>query len=227
MPRTLDPEAHAVRRDAFVDVAQGLIQTKGYEQLSIQDVLDEVGASKGAFYHYFDSKVGLLEAVVERMVVAATAEMEPIVADPNRTAVQKLNDVFSTLAQWKSDRRALVVALIEVWISDDNAIVREKLRKGTVAHVTPLLATIVRQGVEEGTFHTDSPAATARVLVSLIQGASDVATDLVIARKSGAISFDVVERTLTAYTSAYERVLGLPAGSWSMMDEATLHSWFD
>ena len=227
MPRTLDPEAHAVRRDAFVDVAQGLIQTKGYEQLSIQDVLDEVGVSKGAFYHYFDSKVGLLEAVVERMVVAATAEMEPIVADPNRTAVQKLNDVFSTLAQWKSDRRALVVALIEVWISDDNAIVREKLRKGTVAHVTPLLATIVRQGVAEGTFHTDSPAATARVLVSLIQGASDVATDLVIARKSGAISFDVVERTLTAYTSAYERVLGLPAGSWSMMDEATLHSWFD
>ena len=36
-----------------------------------------------------------------------------------------------------------------------------------------------------------------------------------------------VEHTLAAYTSAYERVLGLPAGSWSMIDEATLHLWYD
>jgi hypothetical protein len=34
MPRTLDPAAHALRRDAFVDAAQRLIQTKGYEQMS-------------------------------------------------------------------------------------------------------------------------------------------------------------------------------------------------
>ena len=227
MPRTLDPEAHAVKRDAFVDVAQVLIQTKGYEQLSIQDVLDEVGASKGAFYHYFDSKVGLLEAVVERLVVTATAEMEPIVRDPDRTAVRKLNDIFATLAAWKSERHELVVALLQVWMSDDNAIVREKFRKGTAIRVTPLLTAIVEQGVAEGSITTDSPAATARVLVSLIQGSSDVATDLFIARRSGAISFEVVHDTLMAYTSAYERVLGLPAGSWSMIDEATLHLWFD
>ena len=68
MARTLNPAAHAVRRDAFVDAAQRLIQAKGYEEMSIQDVLDELGASRGAFYHYFDSKAALLEAVVERMV---------------------------------------------------------------------------------------------------------------------------------------------------------------
>ena len=36
-------------------------------------MLEDVGASKGAFYHYFDSKAALLEAVVERMVDDATA----------------------------------------------------------------------------------------------------------------------------------------------------------
>ena len=51
MARTLNLEAHAVRRDCFVDAAQRLIQVRGYEQLSIQDVLDEAHASKGAFYH--------------------------------------------------------------------------------------------------------------------------------------------------------------------------------
>ena len=34
MARTLDPAAHALRRDAFVDSAQRLMQAKGYEEMS-------------------------------------------------------------------------------------------------------------------------------------------------------------------------------------------------
>ena len=51
--------------------------------MSVQDVLDEVDASRGAFYHYFDSKVALLDAVVERIVDQATAEIEPVATDPS------------------------------------------------------------------------------------------------------------------------------------------------
>ena len=69
----LNATVYAVRRDAFVDVAQRLIQAKGYQQMSIQDVLDELDASRGAFYHYFGSKADLLEAVVERLTEAAMA----------------------------------------------------------------------------------------------------------------------------------------------------------
>ena len=44
------------RRNDILDAARRLIYTKGYEQMTIQDILDELGISKGAFYHYFDSK---------------------------------------------------------------------------------------------------------------------------------------------------------------------------
>jgi AcrR family transcriptional regulator len=67
MARTVDPATHAIRRDAFVEATQRLIALKGYEEMSVQDVLDELDASRGAFYHYFDSKVALLEAVIGRM----------------------------------------------------------------------------------------------------------------------------------------------------------------
>jgi AcrR family transcriptional regulator len=60
MARTVNATLYTVRRDAFLDVAQRLVQTKGYEAMSIQDVLNELEASKGAFYHYFDSKQALL-----------------------------------------------------------------------------------------------------------------------------------------------------------------------
>ena len=57
----------AVRRNEILDAAQRLVYRKGYEQMTIQDILDDLHLSKGAFYHYFDSKQSLLEALIERM----------------------------------------------------------------------------------------------------------------------------------------------------------------
>ncbi|HEX7472901.1 MAG TPA: TetR/AcrR family transcriptional regulator [Candidatus Limnocylindrales bacterium] len=227
MPRTLDPEAHAVRRDAFIDVAQRLIQVKGYEQMSIQDVLDELDASRGAFYHYFDAKEELLAAVVERIAATATATLEPIVVDPDLTAIQKFEGIFAGLARWKGERRELMLAILQVWLSDDNAIVRERLRKDTVVLIAPLLATILRQGNAEGTFSVSSPDEAARVLISLIQGSGDIASELFFARQAGTVEFDVVERAFAAYSEALERILGVSAGSLNLADPATLHDWYD
>ncbi|HEY7201557.1 MAG TPA: TetR/AcrR family transcriptional regulator [Candidatus Dormibacteraeota bacterium] len=227
MPRTLDPAAHALRRDAFIEAAQRLMQTKGYEQVSIQDVLDAAETSRGAFYHYFDSKAALLEAVVERMTEAATTSLAPMLDDPELSAVAKLQGFFTGLTQWKEVRREMLLNLIGVWISDENAIVREHFRQNVAARLTPLLAGLVRQGNAEGTFDTGPALPTAGVLVSLILGANETASRLFVARQAGAISFEEVESTIAAFGAAFERILGLPAGSWPIFDPEILHRWFD
>src|ERR1700719_3228369 len=159
MARTLNAAVHTVRREAFVEAAQRLMQSKGFEQMSIQDVLDELDASRGPFYHYFDSKQALLEAVVNRMVDAGLAAVAPVVEDPDLAAVPKLEQLFGGIGQWKTDRKPLVLALLKVWISDDNAIVREHFRRIAVARLTPVLTGIVEQGVREGTFVSTTPSA--------------------------------------------------------------------
>lgn len=227
MPRTLNPEAHALRRDAFIDVAQRLIQVKGYEQLSVEEILAELGASKGAFYHYFDSKEVLLAAVVDRMVDAGVATMTPVAMDPDLAAVAKMGRLFTTLAQWKGERSGLMIELVHVWFSDANAVVRDQLRTGTQERLTPLLATIVRQGKAEGAFTITSPEHTAGVLVALLLGLNETASRLYMARQAGTISYQDVECTIGAYSDAFERVLGLSPGSWPNLDSATMHFWFD
>src|ERR1700674_3337671 len=151
MARTLNVEVHKVRRDAFLDVAQGLIQTKGYEQMSIQDVLDKLEASKGALYHYFDSKQALLDGVVERFADNAMAAVAPILADPSLPALTKLERVGGGIAEFKAGQKELVLAIMEVWTSDGNALFREKLRRMTASRLGPLLSMLIRQGVNEGT----------------------------------------------------------------------------
>src|SRR5258708_30107264 len=125
MARTVNPTLHTVRRDAFLDVAQRLVETKGYEAMSIQDVLDALEVSKGAFYHYFDSKQALLEAVVDRFADGGMAALAPILSDPRLPAINQLERLFRGLSGWKAERKELVLALMEGWNSDRNAIVRE------------------------------------------------------------------------------------------------------
>src|SRR4029450_4796060 len=117
----------------------------GYEQMSIQDVLDDLDTSRGAFYHYFDSKAALLEAVVERMVDGALHAIAPVVTDPDLAALDKLTHPIEGTGQRKAGRTDLVLGILPVWQADDNAIVREKLRRGVQARLAPMLAAIVQQ----------------------------------------------------------------------------------
>ncbi len=226
MARTLDPAAHADRREAFVEAAQRLIQARGYERVSIQDVLDDCGASRGAFYHYFDGKLALLDAVIERMTDDVWRMLGETVDDPARPAVEKLRAFFTNIADWKWERRELVLSILEVWVSDDNAIVREKFRRRTNARLRPLFARIVRQGCDDGTIKVDDPDAAARVLATIVFAANEAATEMYIEFQAGQISLDQMEDRLFGYFSAFERIAGVAPGAIAPFQRGLLKQWF-
>ena len=227
MARTVDRAAHTVRQDAFLDAAERLIRTCGYDQMTVQDVLDEVGASKGAFYHYFDSKEALLQAVIERMVETAIGVVEPIVADPSLSAAAKLQAVFSAGGQWKTERSDLLLGLIRSWYSDENDLVRLRIVRVSARGLAPIVAAIIRQGVAEGTFSLTSPDHTASIIVNLLFGSGDTFGELALGGGDDGVAFEEAERYIHAYDEAIERILGLPMGSFVLIDTPSLHVWFD
>jgi AcrR family transcriptional regulator len=226
VPRTVNLEVHKVRRDAFLDVARRLIVTKGYEQMSIQDVLDELETSRGALYHYFDSKQDLLDGVVERFADDGMATIAPILADPSLPALRKLERALGGIARFKADQKELVLAIMEIWNSDGNALVRERLRRLTASRLTPILSLVIRQGIEEGVITSGSPDDSALVILYLIQGYQELASEHFLGRQAGTISFDAVLQSSRTFTEAFERILGIAPGSVTLADEATLRFWF-
>ncbi|MFI5225040.1 MAG: TetR/AcrR family transcriptional regulator [Candidatus Limnocylindrales bacterium] len=226
MARTLDVAVHTVRRDTFVEAAQRLIVTTGYERMSVQDVLDEVGASRGAFYHYFDSKVALLDAVVERMVDQAIAQVVPVVTDASLPATERLQGMFGGIAAWKGERADLILGLLDGWLADENAIVREKMRRHVLDRLAPLLTTVLRDGRARGEFSLTAPEETARVVISLVLGANETASQLYVARQAGTVELDDVIRVLAAYAAALERILGAQTGSLPIADEKLVRRWY-
>lgn len=227
MARKVDQAAHAGRRTQFLDAAEILLRTKGYERMSVQDVWSQVGASKGAFYHYFDSKQALVEAVMERMADQIAAALAPLATDPDAAALQKLQSFFAGLGRWKAQRRDLLVALLRVWQSDDNAVVRQKLRPGIADRIAPLLAGILEQGARENTLAVTHPEATGRVLVALIQDLNDRLAEMVLSfDATGRPDLSGAQDTVAAHTQAVERILGLAEDSVVLVEPAVLSPWF-
>jgi AcrR family transcriptional regulator len=226
MARSVNETEYAARRNAILDVALRLVYTKGYDQMAIQDILDELQISKGAFYHYFDSKPALLEALTERMGQEALQLLNPIVQDPQLPAIEKLQRFFDTAVRWKTARKTFMIELLRVWYADHNALVRQKMLVMWSRHALPLLAEIFHQGIREGALNIAFPDQVGTVLLSFNQGLGDAFAELLLTREPRGDELQRAERLIAAYNDALERVLGVPPGSLHLMDTASLEEWF-
>jgi AcrR family transcriptional regulator len=228
MGRVVRPEVYEARRNEILDVAQRLVMlTKGYTGMAVQDILDELQISKGAFYHYFDSKQALLEALIERLATEATPMLTEIVNDPSVPSLEKMHAFFERIARWKTDRRDYLMALLDMWYADENAIVREKLRAATPERYGPLLTQVIRQGIDEGVMTAPHPDQVGGLILRML---IDLGYDFAYLLKQAPSDPGVVQRaflTGAAYNDAIERVLGAPKGSLTVIDAETIHAWFD
>ncbi|MBE0695690.1 MAG: TetR/AcrR family transcriptional regulator [Anaerolineaceae bacterium] len=239
MARVLNEEQHAEKRNEILDVAQRLVYTRGYEQMSIQEIINELRISKGAFYHYFPSKQDLLEAMIARSLDQAMQVLAPLVDDPNIPALEKMNRYFVNAGQWKIKQKEYMLAIFRVWYADENAIMRQKLSAATIRRMAPIITRIVQQGINEGAFHTPFPEQSGEVVLSLLVSYSDVIASRMMDLGLGNLrpapkdNLEFAERfhqfqvTIQTFTNAMERILGAPAGSIQLIDPATLEDWFD
>jgi len=134
---------------------------------------------------------------------------------------------FAMIASIKAEQREFMLQLLKVWYSDDNAIVREKLRREQIVRVTPHIAAIIRQGVAEGSFALADPEQMARVVLALILDTGDEAGEMFLARQRNEIDYETVRRRFDTYQIALERLLGVPPGELALLDQQMLRLWFD
>src|ERR1700761_293105 len=210
MARTVNVVAQAARRDAILDAAQRLILSNGYERLTIQNILEDLQISKGAFYHYFDSKPAVVEALTERLVDDSERALARIADDPELGASEKLQFFFGEIIRWKSERQNLIVAMLPVWYAPDNLGFRLLVDRATAKRLAPLLSAIVRQGVDEDRFATAYPEQAGAIIVALVQAMQDAMAQHLL---TASPKVKEVVATHGAHIEAIERYLGVPAGT--------------
>lgn len=199
--------------------------SKGYEQTSVQNIIQVMGVAKGTFYHYFDSKAELLDAVVERMYEQTLRSLQPLIDDPDIDALNKLMQFIAALSQWKTSHRELMIDTLRVLYRDENIPLREKMRQSSFQATVPALGRIIQQGVDEGIFDIDYPDETAQVILSMSQAMREEMISLFIddIREPEAIAR--IYRQIAVYNQSVERVLGMPPNSLTLVNAEVLDEW--
>lgn len=230
MARPIKPEVVAKKRREILQAAQELMLTRGYEQMSIRDILDKVQMSNGAFHHYFPSRGALLEAFVEQIRQEVEKPLLPIIHDPQLSAIEKLQGFFDTLNQLRITHKADVVGLGRIWYTDANALVRQKVDEAISQQRVPLLTEIVHQGIREGSFTSAYPDKAGEIIHALLQGMGNTHARLMFSLEQAdeqELEHVIAEIVTThaAYMDAIERVLGLAFDALSRTDSDAVELW--
>jgi AcrR family transcriptional regulator len=229
MARILKEDQYNAKRNEILDYAMSLVYSRGYAQMTIQDILDGLHISRGALYHYFDSKQALLEALVERAGSAAAQAFLPIVQDPHLSAIEKFRRYFEASAQWKNAQKELILSLLATWYSEENVLIRQKMTAASLKGTPRILEPIIRQGIEEKAFTTRFPAQVAVIITGITLNLADTIIGLLLSPQPGPADFQELETALDAYFEAYfettERILGAPAGSLKVFDAGVFKEW--
>lgn len=212
------------RRDELLDAAQRLFARNGYDATSVSQIIGELGVSKGAFYHYFESKEDLVEALACRFAKATAAQADELLRDPTMDAFSKLSAFLVTMRRHKIENVHELRATFEPLFRAENLQLYEKTQRAVVDVVRPILTRIIVEGVAEQTFDTPDPESAAETIMHLMTASRDLVTELYNTRDPR--QFRALGERLVAkmryVATVIDRILGLPEGSIELTDKDTL-----
>ncbi|OGO78143.1 MAG: hypothetical protein A2Y23_11375 [Clostridiales bacterium GWB2_37_7] len=156
---------HTTKKNELVELAEKLFLEKGYEETSIDDILDASGLSKGGFYHYFKSKDEVLVESINNFAESLLKELEPIIDDTKLDAMEKLKRFLEKKISSQRPKKELIGYLCMLLKSDFTLY---KYTSTIVQKYVDPFARIIEQGVNEGIFQVEFPLETADILLRAV-----------------------------------------------------------
>lgn len=210
--RRMAPEA---RRARILDAAQGLFFTRGWEDVTIADVLDEAGISKGGFYHHFTAKADLLDGVVERFTAEALAAARSVRAGTSGDALERFNAFLAESIRWKAAHAQELRFFMGVMRQPGNDILFHRISNAVAEIASPVLREMIIEGIAEGCFDVPDAGLVAETIVALSQGRRAVTDTAIRAAEAGDEdrATALLNDRIVAEGALIDRLLGLPQGS--------------
>jgi AcrR family transcriptional regulator len=156
----------AFRTGAILAAARRLMEQKGLDSLTMDEIAQGAGVAKGTLYLYFQSKDELLQALLSQVGEAMALDLEAVLAAPEPPP-DKLRRVVALLLQYvKQERELFPIYLRELIRSKSN---REALSPWIKKHEERIIGVLTRlftEGMVAKQFIDVNP----RLLAYLLKG---------------------------------------------------------
>ena len=146
MARTRSENYDEIQR-GILTTACGLFARQGYMRASIADLADACKLSRGALYHYFDSKEAILFAILDAHIHEMIADVEAAMAGKAATLEQfraAIQAIVALNARSSDEQRVILNDLSFLGETEQDAI--KALERQLVDTVSDLLVKLDKEG---------------------------------------------------------------------------------
>jgi TetR/AcrR family transcriptional repressor of nem operon len=162
-------------KEKIIKVASDLFHKKGYQQTSVDEILERSGVKKSNFYYHFKSKEELALKVLDLRIEEFESDViYTTLRDASLSPKKRLHKFYERVKAFHQSlkcRAGCPFGNLAIEMSDVN----EKFRKRLGLFFERWERTIencIKEGVENGDFRSDlNPALTAGLILSQLEGA--------------------------------------------------------
>ena len=174
---------------ALLQIAYGLFISRGYENTSVDDIIEAAGIAKGTYYYHFESKEQTLEEVIG-MMLDQEAEAARQVLGSDAPVPQKIVGIIASLRP-RQEELPIEGALMK----PENALMHAKIKRRLIETVLPLLSEAVEEGIVQGIFACDNVPERVRMLLII---SNEVFDEGQFTQRDIEVFIDITEKLLGA-----------------------------
>lgn len=162
-------------KNKILNAASMLFLEKGYEETTMQDIMESSGVSKGAIYHYFVSKQEIISFMIKDAQKHINTRFLEIADDNSLSVEEKIKAVIT----YFMENREQNILIANKWVDKVPYALVDTIRNAN-NYIAPQIAKIIKQGTQNGNFQCNYPDELAEVLIQLF----DVWLDPVITERT-------------------------------------------
>ena len=153
-------------RELILEVASGLFMTKGYEKTRISDIINGLdGLTKGAVYHYFDSKEDIFNEVVKRIGYQNKAIFDEIKYAKDLNGREKISKLISVAI---GNTNMDVITSISPNLTDNPKLLASFFKQMQAMTIPEYFLPIIYEGIKDGSIKSEYPQELAELIAVML-----------------------------------------------------------
>ena len=154
-------------RTHILEAAVKQFSVNGYNKASVDNICEQAGVSKGAFYHHFKTKQDLFIALLDGWLHIFDQAIEASKNQPVPETFHKLTEFFPYIFETAGENLPM---FLEFWLqaSRDETIWEASVAPYRRYH--KYFVSLIKRGIKEGSFTDVDPDLAARLIISAAMG---------------------------------------------------------
>lgn len=185
------------RKKELLKIAYDMFLAQGYENTSVDEIIERAQIAKGTYYYHFQSKEQMLEEVID-MMIDSEAKMAEQIITMDIPVPQKIVMMITSMKPTEAEQ-----PIKNALFQPENVLMHHKVRKKLITVITPLLSEVIKEGVNEGIFECDNITERVKMLLIISDGTFN----------EGSFS----ERDISVFIDMTEKLLGAENGTMSFI----------